>query len=88
MPRDGGGEGKHRYLRPEVFIDNGEDAEADGEPYERYGYDLDVQGYGLVFAEVTDVRAELGVAHKPLIQARRTMHEAPRREQEQGRCGQ
>ena len=88
MPRDGGGEGEHRYLCPEVFFDNGEDAEADGEPYERYGDDLDVQGYGLVFAEVTDVRAELGVAHKPLILTRRTMHKAPRREQEQGRCGQ
>ena len=88
MPRDGGGEGEHRYLRPEVFFDNRDYAEADGEPYERYGYDLDVQGYSLVFAEVTDVRAELGVVHKPLIQARRTTHEAPRREQEQRRCRQ
>ena len=81
MPRDGGGQRKHRYLCPEVFFHNGEDAEADGEPYERYGDDLDVQGYGLVFAEVTDVRAELGVAHKPRIEARRATHEAPRREQ-------
>ena len=71
-----------------MFFDNGEDAEADGEPYERYGDDLDVQGYGLVLAEVTDIGTELGVAHKPLIQARRATHEAPRREQEQGRCGQ
>ena len=88
MPRDGGGEGEHRYLRPEVFFDHRDYAEADGEPYQRYGYDLDVQRDSLVFAEVTDVRAELGVVHKPLIQARRTTHEAPRREQEQGRCGQ
>ena len=67
MPRDGGGEGKHRYLRPEVFIDNGEDAEADGEPYERDRYHLNVQRDSLVLAEVTDIGTELGVLHKPRI---------------------
>ena len=70
MPRDGRGEGKHYNLRPEVFIDNGEDAEADGEPYQRYGYDLNVQRDSAILAEVTDIGTELGVLHKPLIQTR------------------
>ena len=70
MPRDSCGQRKHRYLRPEVFIDNGEDAEADSEPNERHGYHLDVQGYGAILAEVADIGTELGVLHKPLIQTR------------------
>ena len=70
MPRDGCGEGKHYNLRPEVFIDNGEDAEADGEPYQRDRDHLNVQRDSAILAEVTDIGTELGVLHKPLIQTR------------------
>ena len=70
MPRDGCGQRKHRYLRPKILINNGEDTEADGEPYQRDRYHLDVQGYGAILAEVADIGTELGVLHKPLIQTR------------------
>ena len=81
MPRDGRGESKHRYLRPKILFDHSDDAVTYGEPYHRNRNDLDVQRYSLVLAEVTDVWSELGMLHKPAIEARRATHEAPRREQ-------
>ena len=70
MPRDGCGQRKHRYLRPKILINNGEDTEADGEPNHHDSDHLNVQRDSAVFAEVADIGTELGVLHKPLIQTR------------------
>ena len=69
MPADCCGEQCHKDLRPEVLINDGEDAVADSNTDERDGIDFDLERYCAVLLEVLDILAKDAVVYQPVIES-------------------
>lgn len=67
MPRNSYGEKGHKQLGPQIFVYDGEDAVADGDPDHSNGVDFDLQWYGTMNAEVADIFAKDLMVYKPLV---------------------
>lgn len=59
-----------------------------GYPYKADGYDLDSQRYGSVDHEIGDVRAELRMVQKPVIQSPVATEKESRSQKQQRSCRQ
>lgn len=78
-------EQKQPELRPPPRIDDPKDAIPHRQPDQRHGNNLRLQRYGAIFAEVTDIRAQMPLVQKPRIEAGRRTNVKGGGEEQEGR---
>lgn len=58
----------HKKLRPPIFIDDGDDAIADGDPNHGYGINFDFKRDSAVDTEVADILSKDAMVEKPIVE--------------------
>lgn len=55
-------------MRPPIFIDDGDDAIADGDPNHGYGINFDFKRDSAVDTEVADIHSKDAMVEKPIVE--------------------